>query len=143
MKFRNLASRRLRIATKLLLTLTVSVASQAWAQHELVGKYKGEYWEPSDEPGAGYPKKQEALLEITAIQDGQVSGRYTLTYHYCSGTYAVHGTMLDNTLELTTGEGPRRDCAGQKLRFQAQAGKLVGNTSAETPGRRGLTLSKQ
>jgi len=133
----------MRARVGVVLGIFLMSASASYAQQSLVGKYRGEYWERIEDGHRGRPVTQIATLEIATAQDGKVTGKYTLDSNYCRGSYEIQGTFLDNKLELKTSDGPTRDCVGQMLMLQVQGDKLVGNTSAETRERPGLTLTRQ
>ena len=119
--------------------MLMASATAANAQQELVGTYKGEYKE------AQYPfaKVQLVTFTIATVQDGKVTGKYELESFDCRGVYDIQGTILDNRLELRTGEGPVKGCGDQRLSLSVEGNKLVGRTSMEAQNNPGITLSKR
>jgi len=107
-----------------------------YAQQELIGIYKGEYWERG---AYVHPHLQKVTLRIASDEGGRVNGKLELSEDLCRGTYNVEGTNQQGQLSLRTSEGPMPGCA-QHITLTSHGNKLIGSMSAESPGRPGIEL---
>ena len=119
--------------------IACSSVTTAYAQQELVGTYKGEYWERGDYV---HPHVQTVILRISSTEGGKVAGKLELGESSCRGVYDVQGTYQGAQMSLRTSEGPMAGCA-QQITLTSKDRKLVGNMSGEASGRPGIELVRQ
>lgn len=120
----------MRIQTAAAVSALLLFSPISYADHPLVGTYKGNYYEAISPDQR--PPRQTATLQITSVENGKVAGQYTLEYFRCKGTYGIEGTYQDNKLQLKmTGQGARRGCGDQVISLEVKGNTLEGHTSAE------------
>jgi hypothetical protein len=89
--------------------LAVALASLVFsthssAQQELVGTYEAKT-SRYNQLGAA---SQFWTLEISAVENGKLSGKMTMAKFECRGDYPIEGSYRDGKLEMRTVEGQRR-----------------------------------
>jgi hypothetical protein len=106
----------------------VLLSTQSNAQQELLGKYEAIQ--------AGYNQlggaTQYWTLEITAVENGKLTGTMNVAKFECRGDYPIEGSYRDNKLEMRTVEGRRAGCGNVPMVLVLEGNKLIG-TRAGAP----------
>jgi len=105
----------------------------AKAQQDLVGVYEGSYkaGTRSNSTRQGREMDVRVKLEILSVNGETVSGKWIQADGNCSGEFALAGSFKNGKLAVTTGEGPKPQCAGRKFQFNVDGGKLTGSVNKQ------------
>jgi len=124
---------RERLAIVRSLTLAIAlvsllVSTQSTAQQELVGTYVAMQ--------SGYNQlgatSQFWTLEITAVENGKLTGKINVAKFECRGDVPIEGSYRDGKLDMRTVEGSRKGCGNVPLILVVEGNKLIG-TRAGAP----------
>jgi len=112
-------------------TALFAACQLAHAQEDLAGSYNGSYLTKT-----GRIQQIAVALEITTIEGGKVTGKYTQSAGQCRGEFALGGTYAGGELNMLASGGTAA-CPTRRISLKPDGGKLIGKI-----GDTEITLSK-
>jgi hypothetical protein len=126
--------------THALPSVLLAIATCAFAQQSLTGRYEGFVSSVNMNKGKVTPVPMS--VEIKQAENGSLSGTITSGSRGCGGTFPVTGTYKDNAVTITQTEASTNaGCGKTRMELTMEGNKLVGKMSWDG-GMRDVSMSK-